>query len=519
MPIELQSGNAATSQSDVIKFLANADNYPGVDIVQRIDTHAAIIFLAGSRAYKIKRQVVYPFLDFSTLEKRRLVCENEIKVNQDNAPQIYDKVIPITVETDGSLKIDGTGEIVEWAVRMVRFDENLTLDRVIENGPFPDELIDALALEMVSAHGCAPLREAGPWIADLRRYLDQNGEAFAHQVDLFPVDQAEWLNKASIDVYDNIKPLLEARGRTGLVRLCHGDAHLGNIVLIDDKPVLFDALEFDDVIATADVLYDLSFLLMDLWEHDHIYEANRIFNRYLVEARNPDHYQGLATLPFFLMLRAAIRAKVSASRLEFCTSNERCAITADAKAYFTAARKFMYEARPRLFALGGLSGSGKSTVAARIAAKIGRAPGAVILRSDVLRKELFGVDEKQRLPSKAYSASAHKMVYDHLYEVAGQILKTGQSVIVDAVFALENERIAIKKTGSILDVAFTGIWLDAPIEILTDRVEKRLNDASDANREVVKKQQKLNFGDMLWHQIDASGKLEQSLDQVLSFID
>ncbi|MCP4183002.1 MAG: AAA family ATPase [Hyphomicrobiales bacterium] len=519
MPIESESGNAAISQTDVIEFLADADNYPGVDIVQRIDTHAAVVFLAGSRAYKIKRQVVYPFLDFSTLEKRRLVCENEIKVNQDNAPQIYNKVIPITVETDGSLKIDGTGKVVEWAVRMVRFDENLTLDRVIENGPFPDELIDALALEMVGAHGRAPLREAGSWIADLRRYLDQNGEAFARHVDLFSIDQAEWLNKASIDAYDNIKPLLEARGCAGLVCLCHGDAHLGNIVLIDGKPVLFDALEFDDVIATADVLYDLSFLLMDLWEHGHIYEANRIFNRYLVEARNPDHYQGLATLPFFLMLRAAIRAKVSASRLEFCASEERSAITADAKAYFIAAGKFMNETRPRLFVLGGLSGSGKTTVAARIAAKIGRAPGAVILRSDVMRKELFGVDEKQRLPSKAYSASAHEMVYDHLYKVAGQILKAGQSVIVDAVFALEYERIAIEKTGRILGIEFTGLWLDAPIEILIDRVEKRLNDASDANREVVKKQQKLDIGDMSWHQIDASGRLRQSLDQVLNFVE
>ncbi len=514
MGIDAEFKTTAISQSDVIEFLSNPDNYAGVESVQRIDTHAAIIFLAGMTAYKIKRAVTYPFLDFSTLEKRRLVCGNEIRVNQKNAPGIYDSAVPITLEADGSLKIDGNGGIVEWAVRMNRFDENLTLDRVIVSGPLSNELIDALAVEMMRAHARAPIRQAGPWIADLRRYLDQNAEAFDQYVDLFPVDQATKLIKASIAVYETIKPLLEKRGRAGYVRLCHGDAHLGNIVLIDGYPVLFDALEFDDVIATGDIFYDLSFLLMDLWERGHAYEANRIFNRYLIESRCPDHYEGLAALPFFLMLRAAIRAKVTASRLRFCPDSEHGTIVSQARAYFAASGMFLDDVAPKLIAIGGLSGSGKSTVAANIAAEIGRAPGAVILRSDVMRKQLFNVDETDPLLLCAYSAAASQTVYKSIQEVATQILKTGQSVIADAVYVLESERIAVEKICENSGAQFVGLWLDAPEEVLSTRVEERVNDASDADEAVVKRQLTYDLGNISWHRIDASGTFEQSLEQV-----
>jgi len=508
----------STTQSDVIRFLSNSDNFPNVDSIKRIDTHAAIIFLVGDVAYKMKRAVVYPFLDFSTLEKRRLVCLNEIKVNQKNAPTIYDDTVPLTREADGSLKIDGDGEIVEWVVRMNRFDESLTLDRVIESGPLSDEIIDTLALEMTHAHARAPSRQAGPWIANLRRYLDQNAEAFKHHTDLFPADQATELIKSSVAVYEDIKPLLESRGRAGYVRLCHGDAHLGNIVLIDGTPVLFDALEFDDVIATADVLYDLAFLLMDLWKCEHAYEANRIFNRYLVESRCADHYEGLAALPFFLMLRATIRAKVTASRLEFCTGPERSTIALQAEDYFAASRAFLKDEVPRLIAVGGLSGSGKSTVAAHIAAAIGRAPGAVILRSDVIRKHMFDVNEKEPLSQQAYSASASRIVYERIYAAAARILKTGQSVIADAVFARENERVAIEELAENNGVQFTGLWLDTPEQVVVTRIKERLSDASDADEAVFKKQLAYDLGEISWHQIDASGTLEHSLDQAQSII-
>ncbi len=506
----------AADQAQVIDFLSDPASHPDADNVRRIDTHAAIVFLAGSDAYKIKRAVTYPFLDFSTLEKRRLACVHEIEVNQANAPQIYNRAIAITREPDGTLMIGGNGTIVEWAVHMNRFDESRTLDRVIQDGPLQDTVVDALAHEMVRAHARAPLRDAGPWIADLRRYVDQNAEAFAHNVELFPVPRAAWLAERAKTAHRQISPLLEARGSDGHTRLCHGDAHLGNIVLIGSEPVLFDAIEFDDVIATADVLYDLAFLLMDLWERGHIHEANRTLNRYLTESRCADHYDGLAALPFFLMMRASIRAKVAASRRDFCAMPERETVTSQAKAYFSAACDFLSEKSPRLVAVGGLSGSGKSTLAARLAALVGRAPGAVVLRSDVMRKHLFGVDEKDRLPPQAYSAAASRMVYDHIGETAERILKTGHSVIADAVFAGRKQRDAIADIGR--RVPFTGLWLDAPVDVLKARVDARINDASDADEAVVELQTAIDVGEMSWPRIDGSGTPERVLKQAENFL-
>jgi hypothetical protein len=448
--------------------------------------------------------VTYPFLDFSTLEKRRRACEHEIEVNRANAPDIYLGAVAITRGPGGRLRFGGEGEPVEWAVHMKRFDETRTLDRVIGDGPLSDRLVDALAHQLVQAHRRAPVRDAAPWIADLADYVRQSASAFADHADLFPPAEAADLTEAATAAHRRIRALLEARGRAGHVRLCHGDAHLGNIVLIDGRPVLFDAIEFDDAVATADVLYDLAFLLMDFWERGHRREANRTLNRYLVEAGVADHYDGLAALPFFLMMRAAIRAKVTASRRDVAPAGGG-SLAGEARAYFAAARAFMAGAPPRLVAVGGLSGTGKTTVAARLAADLGSAPGAVVLRTDIIRKALAGVGETERLPPEAYTPLAGRTVYHHLYETASRILKTGHSVIADGVFAEAHEREAIAGAARSAGADFLGFWLEAPAEILLARVTARAGDASDADAAVVRKQLDYDIGALDWTRIDASG--------------
>ena len=238
----------------MIDFLSDPANHGGAP-VKRIDTHAASVFLAGERALKIKRAVRFPFLDFSTLAKRKAACEAEIAVNRAFAPTIYRGVVPITREQNGRLAIGGKGEPVEWAVEMRRFDESQTLDHLAEAGQIDESLADALGRAVAAAHrSCTTSIANAHFTEALAEIIAQNEAELASEPDLFSLQDLRALGTATHNALERVKPLLQARERAGLVRRCHGDLHLGNIVLIDGKPVLFDAIEFDDRIATGDVV-------------------------------------------------------------------------------------------------------------------------------------------------------------------------------------------------------------------------------------------------------------------------
>ena len=244
---------ANDAQQAVIDFLGDPASHGGMP-VKRIDTHAASVFLAGDRALKIKRAVRFPFLDFSTLEKRKKACESEIAVNRDFAPAIYRGVVAITREGNGRLAIGGKGEPVEWAVEMRRFDESQTLDHLADAGRIDDALADALGRAIAAAHRTAPTVVDANFSGTLAKIIAQNETELVAEPDLFSLQDLRALAAAARAAFERVKLLLDARERAGLVRRCHGDLHLGNIVLIDKKPVLFDAIEFDDRIATGDVL-------------------------------------------------------------------------------------------------------------------------------------------------------------------------------------------------------------------------------------------------------------------------
>jgi len=306
--------NEGQCQQEVFAFLADAATHGG-GAVQRVDTHAASVFLAGERAFKVKRAVRFPFLDYSTLAKRKAACEAELAINRKVAPDIYRRVVAITRENGGRLKLDGAGTPVEWALEMHRFDENATLDRLAQAGKIDAMLADALGRAVATLHARASAVEAEPWITALADYIEQNDAALCERPDLFPWAEVEALAKRSHAAHAGLRPLLVARGDRGLIRRLHGDLHLGNIVLLDGRPVPFDAIEFSPLIASGDVLYDLAFLLMDLVERRLNPSANTVFNRYLVETKRIEDLDALASLPLFLSMRAAIRAKVTAARL------------------------------------------------------------------------------------------------------------------------------------------------------------------------------------------------------------
>jgi predicted kinase len=306
------------------------------------------------------------------------------------------------------------------------------------------------------------------------------------------------------------------------VRRCHGDLHLRNVCLFEGRPTPFDAIEFSPRIGTIDVLYDLAFLLMDLDHRGLRDSANLVLNNWLWridDVAAAPHLEALALLPLFLARRAAIRAHVDAAAAELHAGADgyeaRCAA---ARAYQHRAASYLESRPPRLIAVGGLSGSGKTTLAMALAAKIGRAPGAVVLRSDVERKRLAGIPLEDRLAAGSYTPEASRRIYDRLLHAAEQALAGGQSVIIDAVSARPEERHEIADRAQRLAVPLTGLWLDVPLDIAVARVGARSGDASDAGPEVVRRQQAYELGTIDWHRIEAGGSIERTVAQARALI-
>ncbi|HLK84592.1 MAG TPA: AAA family ATPase [Xanthobacteraceae bacterium] len=491
-------------QSEVFAFMADPATHGGAP-VRRIDTHSGVVFLAGNRAFKIKRAVRYSYLDFSTLAQRRAACQAELEINRVFAPGLYLRVVPITREKNGALRLGGDGEIVEWAVEMRRFDETKTLDRLADERGIDLALADRLARVVAATHSRVPVFEGAPWIAALSRYVEQNDAAFRTQADLFDPARTEQLGRDSRRALDQLRPLLAARSAEGMVRRGHGDLHLANVALVDGDPMLFDAVEFSPLIAAGDVMYDLAFLLMDLVERGLSAAANVVLNRYLAETRRMSDLDAVAALPFFMSLRAAIRANVTASRAAVAPARDRAEARSSAAKYFALACRLIRPAPPMLVGVGGLSGAGKSQLAAALAPELAPPPGAIVLRSDVERKALDGRREDERLPKEAYTAEKSARVYAALVEKASRIVSAGHSAIVDAVFARPEERDALRRAARARGVAFHGLFLVADLATRLTRVGARRGDASDADSAIVRAQEQYVLGHNDWESIDASG--------------
>lgn len=498
--------SGAVRQEDILQFVADPATHGGLP-VRRIDTHGAAVFLVGDRALKIKRAVRFPFLDYSTPARRKIACEQELVVNRRFAPQIYRRVLPITRKADGTLELGGDGEAIEWAVDMMRFDERRTVDHLAAAGPLAPDLVTAIADVIAASHRSAPEAATAPWIASIELIIADNTASFTSGG--FPADQIAALDRASRAAFERHRGLLGQRGAQGFVRRCHGDLHLANIVVIDSAPVLFDAIEFDPLIASVDVLYDLAFPLMDFVHYGRCGAAAELLNRYLAitPSQNDDAF-GL--LPLMLSMRAAIRAKVMLSRPADDAGTMR-GNRETAGAYFALAARLISPPQPRLLAVGGLSGTGKSVLARALAGRIPPLPGAVVLRSDVARKRLFGVGDTERLPPTAYSPEVTAEVYRGLGERAAHILAQGHSVIVDAVFAKAEERQAIEAIATDAGCAMLGLYLIADLATRIDRVSRRVGDASDATPDIVRQQQAYAQDAVGWTEIDAAGTPDQTL--------
>ena len=497
------------TRSDVVDFLSRPAAYdPPPASVSCISTHGAHVFLAGDRVFKIKRPVAYDYMDFSSLERRHRMLCRELEINQPHAPGIYRRLVAITRGADGRLALGGRGEIVEWALEMARFPEADVLSRMADAGRLTPPLLTALADVVAQYHESAPIARGFDPVAALSHVVDELAQAFPTMTEVVPPDAAEALIAALRTALATAAETLRARTAAGLVRRCHGDLHLANIVLWHGVPTPFDAIEFSEQLATIDTLYDLAFLLMDLDARGTRAAANLVLNRYLWRTGRDIDLDGLIALPLFLALRAGIRAMVASQRRHLdAHGGEGLGAVAEARARVEQATAALQPHAPRLVAIGGFSGSGKTTLARHLAPSIGRAPGAVHLRSDLERKALFACPETERLPQSAYDVEVTRRVYARLEGKAQRALAAGQAVIVDAVYPQADERNALERIAARLSPAcrFDGLWLTADRGNLVARVEARRNDASDATPAVVETQIARGAGAMAWCALNARG--------------
>jgi hypothetical protein len=346
----------------------------------------------------------------------------------------------------------------------------------------------------------------------MRWVVDGNAAGFAEFAETLDPGLAGRVTQRARQEIDRLGSVLDARREAGFVRQCHGDLHLRNIVLHDGEPTLFDGVEFNDEIACIDVLYDLAFLLMDLWRRHLPHHANSVWNGYLTEAGDLD---GLPLMPLFLSCRAAVRAKTSATAARVQPDPARAAEQqALAREYLSMADGLLCPSRPSVIAVGGFSGSGKSTVAKALAPSMGAVPGALVLRSDEIRKRLCGVAAAERLGPEGYTPEVSARVYDVVADRARRAVAGGQSAIADAVYARAADREAIERVAAIARVPFIGLWLDAPDTVLFERVEQRRLDASDADAQVIRQQRAQDPGTIRWRRIDASRPLEAVLADI-----
>lgn len=505
------------SQADCLAALSDGGTYgqKGSDVT-RIDTHCSAVFLVGDRAYKLKRAIKTKYLDYSTLELRHRACVREVMLNRRTAPEIYLGVVPLTLEHDDTFKLDGDGLVVDWLTVMKRFDPALGFDHLAGTGDLTSAHVITATDKALQLHASARrIGEGDVHGGGARGFADNLFDTITELQSAGDCVEAPLLGRLGVALSAHLTHQahrLDQRLDDGKVIEGHGDMHLGNIALIDGTPTLFDCIEFDERIGCIDKGYEFAFLWMDLDRLGLRDLAWASFHRYLEQTSD---YDIVHLLPLFLATRAMVRAKTGAAAARLEGALNRITHERDrAHAYAEAAEGYLVPQKPSLIAVGGLSGTGKSTAARAIAPDIGACPGAVVLRTDCLRKQMFNVSPDLPLPQSAYSAAVTRKVYERMGLIAEGLLEAGHSVVLDAVFARPPERHAAEAIARHAGADFHGLWLHAPLDVRIARVCSRAGDASDADERIVREQDLYETGSIDWAMIDATGTPDNSAAQM-----
>lgn len=467
-----------------------------VGMIRVLETHISWVVLTGDYAYKIKKPVNLGFLDFTGLDARRHYCEEELRLNRRLAPSLYEAVVNIAGSTQNP-RIDGSGPAVEYALRMREFPQSALASSLLAGGHLTRTHIDGLAARLFAFHAKADVAAQDSRYGAPDAIITPARENFVHLQGLLrdAPDQARiaWLQQWTEHEYTARRAQFAARRAQGHVRECHGDLHLGNIVLLDDHLTPFDCIEFNPEFRWIDVMSEVAFLVMDLLDRGHTDFAYRFLNAYLEAGGG---YDGLGVLRFYLVYRAMVRAKIHALRSAqsgLCAT-ERERLVAASRDYLELARRCAegaHGARPAFILMHGLSGSGKSLIAQALAEKA----GAIRLRSDVERKRLGGLAPLDHsgatIESGIYAADITLATYRRLLALACGVADVGHAAVIDATFLKQWQRDLFRRESQARRIPFGIVDVAAPEAVLRTRVAARWNargDASEADQTVLTQQ-------------------------------
>ncbi len=513
-------------ESALIRALQDPAVYPHpVDQVELIETHISWVLLSGEHVYKIKKPVNLGFVDFSTLDKRRHYCLEELRLNRRHAADLYIDVVALGGEEHAPI-FGADEKVIEYAVRMHRFDTRLEFDRLLANNQLKSEQVRELGRQMAQLHGQAEVARPEGRFGSLEQVsfpMHDNLDTLAELLPQSRQQQIAMLRSWTDSELQNSRSLIELRFNQGFVRECHGDAHLGNVTIFQGQVRLFDCIEFNEDLRWIDVINDLAFTVMDLHDRGAAALAWTLLDEYLTRTGD---FEGVGLLRLYLVYRALVRAKVTALQLEDqeLAAKDRQKLTTEVNDYLDLARAWTQPTSPRLVITVGVSGSGKSWLAERLLACC----GMVRLRSDVERKRLFDLDaeapSRSALSTGIYSREATEKTYETLLDIAETLLRYGYSVIVDATFVRRNQRTAFRDLASRLDMPFGLLHCHADPAVLRERIRSRNaagKDPSEAGLEVLDKQLQ-SFeppsGDELDHTLTCNTDDAQTLERARDWI-
>lgn len=459
-----------------IQAFKDSELYPHpIDRIEMIQTHASWVFLTGNFVYKLKKPIEFGFMDYSTLEKRKFFCEQELLLNRRVTSEIYVEVCPLCLN-EGEYNLVGKGEIIDYCLKMVEFDQAGLFDKILEHGEFKPVWMDELAVGIAGFHDHAEVNTnpAFDHAAYLAEHIHANLAAAAEHVEkvLSQQNLESLLSFVEAELTDK-RNILKGRIENKHIRHCHGDLHFRNITLLNGKPTAFDCIEFNDIYRIIDTMNDIAFLVMDCDAHNRSDLGMRFLSRYL---ECSDDYEGLSLLPLYLFYRASVRGKVACILADELPCEQQQSQWNEAKKYFDLALKYTRKPQPALFAIGGFSGSGKSHLAL-LGCGI---EGAIIIRSDATRKRI----RSQYPELQLYGKKMHNHTYQAMLEAAGTVLKAGFSVILDATFLQAGARKQVLELAQKVNCPMHFYWLDTEEETLRRRVRKRSKsnqDISDAD--------------------------------------